>query len=63
VQGKLMKTFKKSNPTTFQDWTLKNEANIPVASGIYLIHVDVPGVGEVILKSFLGMRLPDVENL
>jgi hypothetical protein len=63
LQGKLMKTFKKSNPTTFQDWTLKNEANIPVASGIYFIHVDVPGVGEVILKSFLGMRLPDVENL
>lgn len=63
MNGKLVKTFKKSNPTTFQDWTLKNEKDIPVASGIYLIHVEVPEVGERLLKLFVGQRSPDLENL
>ncbi|MES2588559.1 MAG: T9SS type A sorting domain-containing protein, partial [Bacteroidota bacterium] len=62
LSGKLVKTFKKSNPLTFQDWTLINEVGIPVASGIYLIHVDVPNVGERILKSFIATRAPDMEG-
>ncbi len=57
--GKLIKTFKKSNPLTFQDWLLVNESGIPIASGVYLIHVDVPDVGERIIKSFIGVRTPD----
>jgi hypothetical protein len=59
ISGKLIKTFKKSNPITFQDWLLVNEAGIPVASGVYLIHVDVPGIGERIIKSFIAVRTPD----
>ena len=62
-QGKLIKTYKKDNPSTFQDWTLTNNQNIPVASGVYLIHVDVPGVGERIIKSFVAMRTVDLENM
>jgi hypothetical protein len=62
-QGKLIKTYKKDNPVTYQDWNLTNNQNIPVASGVYLIHVDVPGVGERIIKSFVAMRTVDLENL
>ena len=62
ISGKLIKTFKKSNPTTFQDWKLVNEVGINVASGIYLIHVEVPEVGERIIKSFIGVRSPDFEG-
>jgi hypothetical protein len=62
-QGKLIKTYKKDNPITYQDWNLTNNQNIPVASGVYLIHVDVPGVGERIIKSFVAMRTVDLENL
>lgn len=61
--GKLIKTFKKSSPDTFIDWRLVNEAEIPVASGVYLIHVDVPDVGEVIVKSFVSMRQSDQKGL
>lgn len=32
------------------DWDLQNTAGIPVASGIYLAHVDMPDIGEKILK-------------
>lgn len=62
-QGKLIKTYKKDNPTTFQDWTLTNAQNIPVASGVYLIHVEIPGVGEKVLKSFIAMRTVDLQNM
>jgi hypothetical protein len=61
--GKLIKRIKKDSPVTYQDWTLTNHANIPVASGVYLIHVDVPNVGEKILKLFVAMRTVDLQNL
>jgi hypothetical protein len=48
---------------TFQDWTLTNHANVPVASGVYLIHVEVPGIGERILKAFVAMRQVDLQNM
>jgi hypothetical protein len=63
VSGKLIKTYKKDSPITSIEWDLKNSKGIPVASGVYLIHVDVPGVGERILKFFGGMRQPDMENI
>ncbi|MEZ4949005.1 MAG: hypothetical protein R2879_05565 [Saprospiraceae bacterium] len=34
------------------EWDLKNNKGIPVASGIYLIHVKAPGYGERVLKWF-----------
>ncbi|HXR79730.1 MAG TPA: hypothetical protein VN763_02380, partial [Saprospiraceae bacterium] len=34
------------------EWNLKNSAGIPVASGIYLIHVEAPGLGERVIKWF-----------
>ena len=46
----------------FQDWDLKNQSGISVASGLYIIHIDVPGVGEKILKWFGVMRPLDLQN-
>ena len=58
VGGQLIKTIRKDDPTiTSVDWGLKNEFNIPIASGLYIIHVDVPGVGERVLK-WLGVMRP-----
>lgn len=34
------------------EWDLKNSKGIPVASGVYLVHVDAPGMGERTLKWF-----------
>ncbi|NIV95499.1 hypothetical protein GWN42_22590 [candidate division KSB1 bacterium] len=34
----------------YLDWDLRNVANLPVASGIYLAHVEMPGIGEKVLK-------------
>ncbi|MBN8678054.1 MAG: hypothetical protein J0M29_07495 [Chitinophagales bacterium] len=34
------------------EWDLKNSKGIPVASGVYLVHVNAPGLGERTLKWF-----------
>ncbi|TNE96666.1 MAG: T9SS type A sorting domain-containing protein, partial [Bacteroidetes bacterium] len=61
--GKLVRTFKKDSPITSIDWDLTNHKGIAVASGVYLIHVDVPEVGEVVLKFFGGMRAVDLQGI
>ena len=62
LSGTLIRTLGKDNPQTFLDWDIRNEARIPVASGVYIVHVDVPGVGEKILKWFCVMRPTDLTN-
>ncbi len=49
--------------TTSLNWNLKNAAGVPVASGVYLVHVVVPGVGERVLKSFIINRTLDAQKL
>jgi flagellar hook assembly protein FlgD len=63
TNGKLVRTFLKDSPVTSLDWDMNNFKGIPVSSGVYLIHVDVPEVGEVILKFFGGMRQIDLQGI
>jgi len=63
MNGKLVKTFKKDSPVTYQDWLLTNHKGIKVASGVYLIHVSVPDIGDVVIKSFVVMRAVDMQGL
>src|ERR1035437_6668286 len=58
-------TPKSSNsPTTWSDGSLdldcKNTAGTPISSGVYIIHVEVPGVGEKVAKWFGVMRPIDL---
>ncbi len=63
VNGTLVRTLKKdTDVTTDVLWDLKNSKNISIASGLYIIHVDVPGVGEKILKWFGVMRQLDLQS-
>jgi len=62
LNGTLIREIKKDEPKTSVDWDLKNTANIPVASGMYIIHVKVPGVGEKTLKWFGVMRPVDLDS-
>ena len=63
VNGKLLRTFSKDSPQTFIDWDLKNHVAIPVTSGVYLIHIEVPNIGERVLKFYAGIRSVDLQNL
>lgn len=62
MNGTRVRQFRKADPTTSLDWDLKNEKNIPIASGTYIIHIEVPGVGEKILKWFGVMRPVDLDR-
>ncbi|HNR48897.1 MAG TPA: hypothetical protein PKN14_06575 [Bacteroidia bacterium] len=44
------------NYDTSIDWDLKNSSNVPISSGVYLINVQAPGLGERTLKWFGVMR-------
>lgn len=54
--------FVRSKRSSFLEWDLKNQSGITVASGLYIIHIDVPGVGEKILKWFGVMRPLDLQS-
>ncbi|MES2284516.1 MAG: hypothetical protein V4547_02425 [Bacteroidota bacterium] len=63
LNGTLIRTITKADDDikASLDWDMKNQARIPIASGMYIIHVDVPNVGEKILKWFGVMRPLDLE--
>ena len=70
LSGKLVRSFKIDHTSDetekrvyYIDWDMKNNQAIPIASGVYLIHVEVPGVGETIIKFFGGVRQIDLENI
>ena len=62
VSGTLVRTFKKDSPVTSIDWDLKNYARIPIASGVYLIHINIPGGCQRVLKWFGVVRPPDLDS-
>ena len=50
LAGTLVRTFDKTGDTPILDWDLTNDEGFTIASGIYLVHVEVPGVGESMIK-------------
>jgi hypothetical protein len=62
VNGTLIRQFSKGDPSTSLDWDLKNYVGIPISGGVYLIHINVPNVGERVLKWFGVMRPVDLDS-
>ncbi len=60
VNGTLIRQFTKDEPVSTIEWDLKNYAGIPISGGIYLIHVNAPGIGERTLKWFGSLRPLDL---
>ena len=55
VAGSLIRTIDKTGPGTTIDWNLETQNNLPVASGMYLVHVEARDgegnqIGERVLK-------------
>ncbi len=50
LSGVLIKRYQKSNDSQFLDWDLKNMDLLPVASGMYIAYIEVPGAGTKVLK-------------
>lgn len=62
VSGTLVRQIKKDDESTYVDWDLKNQVNVPVASGMYIIHIDAGDLGEKIVKWFGVMRQIDLDS-
>ena len=62
VSGTLVRKFQKVNALTYLDWDLKNTNSIPISGGVYICHIDVPGVGEKVIKWFGVLRPLDLQN-
>jgi len=63
INGTLVRTLEKDDDTiTFLEWDLKNQSRVPIASGMYIYHIDAPGIGETILKWMAVMRPIDLDN-
>jgi hypothetical protein len=60
VNGTLVRRFKKDDNLTFLEWDLKNYAGIPIAGGVYIIHINAPGIGEKTIKWFGTLRPVDL---
>lgn len=60
TNGTLIRKLTKDNNLTYLDWDLKNQASIPIASGIYYFHINAPGIGEKVIKWFGVMRPIDL---
>jgi hypothetical protein len=50
LNGSLVREFLKNAGTNTLTWNLTTDNNLPIASGLYLIHIDVKGVGETVIK-------------
>ncbi len=61
INGTLIRQYTKDDASTYLDWDLKNFAGIPIASGLYIIHVKTD-VGEKVLKWFGIIRPPDLNT-
>ncbi len=70
LNGKKVKEFNIDQPSgdhqTYIDWNLRNHKDIPIASGMYLIHVDGTvgkrNLGERTLKWYAVMRPTDLNT-
>ena len=44
VAGTMVANFQKSTTTQYQRWNMRNSNDFPLASGVYVIHIDMPGL-------------------
>ncbi|MBN8586746.1 MAG: hypothetical protein J0L94_00320 [Rhodothermia bacterium] len=56
LDGQQVKYFWQAEETGYVRWFLENDRGNPIASGMYLVHVSVSGVGERVLKFGAVMR-------
>ncbi len=63
IDGTLVRQLSKSDPnTSYIDWDIRNAAGLPIASGMYLMHVKAEGIGETVLKWFGATRPIDATS-
>jgi hypothetical protein len=60
LNGQVVRIFRKENEAPDQEWDLRNDAGVPIASGMYILHIDAKDFGEKILKFMCIMPQTDL---
>ncbi len=60
TNGTLIRSFNKANSLPYLEWDLKNDFNVPIASGVYIIHIDAGELGEKVVKWMGSIRPVDL---
>lgn len=59
IDGVLVRSIKRDDGTkTYEEWDLKNDAKVPIVSGIYLIHIYATDLGEERMLKWYGVMRP-----
>lgn len=59
MDGVVVRTVRKDDPTkTYIDWDLKNDAKVPISSGVYLIHIKSDELKEERIIKWFGIMRP-----
>lgn len=60
TNGTKIRTINKDTKQTYVEWDLQNDYDVPIASGIYIIHINAPGIGEKVVKWMGSLRPVDL---
>jgi hypothetical protein len=63
LSGVFIKRIDKENTSQYLDWDLRNKDGLPVASGMYIAYLDMPGVGTKIMKLAVIMETQYIDRL
>jgi hypothetical protein len=63
LSGVYITKLEKNDPSQYLDWNLLNKDALPIASGMYIAHVDMPGVGTKILKIAVILEQQYIDRL
>ena len=50
INGELIRTIEHNDNTSLEQWDLRNINGLPVASGVYIVYIEIPEAGSRILK-------------
>ncbi len=62
LSGTLVRSYDKDSNSPEHQWDLKNQSGVPIASGVYMIHIDGFELGETIVKAMIVMPQIDLST-
>ncbi|MBZ0199581.1 MAG: hypothetical protein K8H86_06925, partial [Ignavibacteriaceae bacterium] len=63
LAGVFVQRIEKNDNNPYIDWNLRNADGLPVASGVYLAYLDMPGVGTKVMKLAVIMETQYIDRL
>jgi len=62
LAGDLVRTIDKNDDTSEATWDLNTSHGLPIGSGVYIAHIDAPGVGTTVVKLAVFMEKERLNN-